>query len=212
MKIFQKTCLLVSMMLFCGGIFGAKDSKKLQLERDRNKELKSISEAYRKVFRQESLFAKKNENTKTWQKMIEELGQYVNKNSGGNKKLLKAFNTSELAGDTLINTLGEVYDSIFTEEVPSPIQSWHIWEEANSKVGRVKQSQNNLVNMSNILKNTHFYLVSAQKKDNVKKVLLRLMDILEIVQNQLIDEFKERYDIASKKYEASLVEGLVAVD
>ena len=208
MKLLQKTYPLVGIILVLyGGIFTARD-KDFLAKNQRDKELQLINEAYRKVFAKEDLFAEKNKQTHVWKNMIKRLERYIDNNADGNKKLRKAYDLCKSVSNQLINTLTVVYNSVFAnEEIPSMEggDDWKIWDEAMQNIGRLEDKKTNLANTSNVLKDTQFYFESQkQKKNNVKKVLLRLMSILEVVINQLKGDFFKRYDAAYDKWTQSI--------
>ena len=201
MKTFQKTYPLVSVILLLySGTFTAKDKDFLAKDQ-RDKELQLINEAYREVFAKEDLFAEKNKQTGVWKKMIVKLGDYIDENAGGNKKLLKAYRLCKSVSNQLINKLTVVYNSVFKKAIPSSDRL--TWEKALGDIVGLTDEKADLVKMSNVLRDTQFY-IGAQKKNNVKKVLLRLMSILEVIINQLRGDFFKRYDVAQDEWVQSI--------
>jgi len=105
MKVFQKKCPLVAiMLLLSGGIFFVKSKEseiviipKRPEEPEGWNRLNAESEilnAHIRVFAEANLFSKKNKNTRIWFKMLSDLQRYVVKNAGNSKKLLDSFSLS----------------------------------------------------------------------------------------------------------------------
>ena len=172
MKIFQKTYPLVGiMLLLSGGIFLAENEKILL-----------INSAYREVFSKDNLFGKKNENLDGWYDMLDELQSYVDKNAGGNMKLLDAFAVCKIASYQLISTLIIVYDSIFAGRGTSQAAI----ASARGSLDKL-QRRTDLVETSKILEDTSFFW---EKKKMVKKVLLHLIEKLESAIDKLGKDFE----------------------
>jgi len=185
MKLFKKTYPLVGiMLLLCSGTFLAKD-KPEKMTKDRV--LGMINNIHLKVFDKDNLFAKKNEDTDTWNQIFSHLKAYVHKNAGKNRKLLNAFSVCRITSDELIRTLTSVYDSVFSGKKRA-ISLEDARENANIMLEELMIQQANLKGMGSILEDTRYYI---EKKKDVKEVLLRLILTLDITIDKLGEDFKK---------------------
>lgn len=199
MKLFQKTYPLVGiMLLMSSGIFLARAE---DFPVDKLEQLSLIEAAQTAVFGKDNLFAEENKDIHIWFQMINDLQDYVDENADGNKKLIKAFETCRSVSSELIGTILIVYDSVFTGELS--FKERGAWNKARSKIGRLIKRKKDLEKESKTLKNTRFYF-SAQKKNDAKEVLLRLIESLKVILDRLDKNFSEEYWTAEHKYSATI--------
>ncbi|MGB8367239.1 MAG: hypothetical protein WCD44_02665 [Candidatus Babeliales bacterium] len=125
--------------------------------------------------------------------MFKKIAIFVNENSGGNKKLWKAFSTCQKVSET-IRTI--IKHARAVSAAPAP--NLYPLERAESKNYQITITKNiqrleeiskpNLEEQKNILENTTFYL-SAAKKNSVKNLLLNLISVLEFTIDKVVNDY-----------------------
>jgi len=174
MKLFQKTCPLVGILLLCGGILlGAEKRRSSQRVLTKKEVLKSIKKASKKVFPSDkNLLDEENKNTQKWYKMLNSVRSYVKKNAGENEDLLDAFALCWNASRKLINVLTNAYDTFLAVfERPEDVSSRRIGTVSRGIIALIFESIN-LTKMQEKLENMSY----SEKKKDVKEVLISLIE------------------------------------
>jgi len=190
MKLFQKTCPLVGILLLSGGVLLAADLQKKEKALTKKKVLKSIEKAYVKVFPRDKgsrLLDEENKNTQKWYKMLSKVRSYVKNNAGENEDLLYAFTLFWNASRKLINVLENTYDSLFAEGT-GEISRDNI-RTASQNIAELKTESSNL----NVIREKLLLSISySGKKENVKEVLMFLVSRIRWAMNRVVGSYEKK--------------------
>ncbi len=201
------TKMLLTSMLFSAVIQSVVFSAALEKPEKRNEMLTLITKTHQEVFSQEDLFAQENEKTDVWKKTVGILEFFINSNADGNKTLLEAYDLCKSTGNQTIDKLRVVHYSVVEKKISSTDDTaekkYNRFESFLEDIKELTEKKINLKKMSNVLKNTTFYIRAPQKKD-AKDVLLHLMSTLETIIEQLEKDFSARKSVAYDEYYDSI--------
>lgn len=183
MKILQRILILLSLPFVSGSI--AAERKAALLHR--------MATVHAQVFPQGNLFNQRIGNINLWNNLLGRLQNYIDENSGGNRKLLAIVSRCKQVSQELIKTIRWTHLWVFSPSIDSGVVYKNYLSVKNNNIKTLKMRKTELKKDANMLKNTGYYR-NGKKKNNATQVLLQFVLLLERTINRTIGDFKAAGD------------------